>query len=87
MATYFLKEIACCVLLAAALVLLVGAGVLVWKAAGSLVGGIRYARGRLTQGRLSEAFLLGRRHVILALPSVWRSARAAVEPELTSKIA
>ncbi len=44
MGLYLLKELACCALLAAALVVLMGASVLAWKAAGKLVGGIRYAR-------------------------------------------
>jgi hypothetical protein len=84
---YLLKEVACCVLLAATLVLLIGAGVLAWKAAGSLAVGLRHAHGRLTQGRFSEVLTLGWRHPILTFPPAWQSARVAVEPELPSKIA
>ena len=84
---YLLKEVACCVLLAAALVVLIGASVLAWKAAGAVVGGIRYASGRLTQGRLSEVLTLGWPHPILTFQPAWQSARVAVEPELPAKIA
>ena len=54
MTVYLFNEVALCVLLAAALVGFTGGGVLAWKAAGRLVGGIRQARARLAQGRLSE---------------------------------
>ena len=85
---YLLKELACCVLLAAALVLLIGAGVLVWKAARGLVGGIRYAHGRMAQGRLLEVFVPGRRHATLTLVPVLQSARVAVvDSVLASKTA
>ena len=82
---YLLKEVACCVLLAAALVVLIGASVLAWKAAGK---GIRYAHGRLAQGRLLEVFVPGRRHATLTLVPVLQSARAAAgESGLASKTA
>jgi hypothetical protein len=85
---YLLKELACCVLLAAALVLLIGAGVLVWKAARSLAGGIQYARVRLARGRLSEVFVPGRRQATLTLVPVLQAARvAAVDSVLASKTA
>jgi hypothetical protein len=87
MGLYLLKELACCILLAAALVVLIGASVLAWKAAGSLADGIRYVRGRLTQGRLSEVFVPGKRHAILTLLPVLQSARAAGESALVSKTA
>lgn len=48
MALYLLKEVALCALLSATLVGFTGGGVLAWKAAGRLVGGIRQARTRLT---------------------------------------
>lgn len=87
MGFYLLKELACCVLLAAALVVLIGASVLAWKAAGAMVGGIRYARTRLLQGRLLEVVPLGKRHAILAFPSALQSARAGGESELASRTA
>jgi hypothetical protein len=87
MGLYLLKEFACCALLAAALVVSMGAGVLAWKAAGTMVGGIRYARTRLLEGRLLEDVLFGKRHAILPLPSAWRSARPAGESQLASKTA
>jgi len=87
MGLYLLKELAVCVLLATALVVLIGAAALAWRATGKLVGGIRYARARLTEGHLSEVFLLGRRHALLAFPSGLQSARPAGRPELTSKTA
>jgi hypothetical protein len=85
---YLLKELACCVLLAAALVVLIGAGVLAWKAAGRMVGGIRHAHAHLTQGRLLEVFFPGPRHATLTLVPVLQSTRAAAgESGLTSKTA
>ena len=75
MALYLLKELACCALLAAALVVLMGVAVLTWKAAGTVVGGIRYARIRLLEGRLLEDVLFGKRHAILALRPVLGSAQ------------
>jgi len=48
MTAYLLNEVALCALLAAALVGFTGGGVLAWKAAGRLVGGIRQARASLT---------------------------------------
>ena len=51
MALYILNEVALCALAAAALVGFAGGGVMAWKAAGKLVGGIRKARAR-RQGRL-----------------------------------
>ena len=53
MTAYLLSEAALCALVAAAFVGLTGGGVLAWKAAGRLVGGIRQARTR-RQSRLSE---------------------------------
>lgn len=87
MGLYLLKELACCVLLAAALVVLIGAGVLAWKATGKLVGGIRYAHAHLTQGRLSEGFAPGQRPTILTLLPVLQSVRAGGESELAAKTA
>lgn len=87
MGLYLLKELACCALLAAALVVLMGASVLAWKAAGKLVGGIRYARTRLLEGRLLEGVLFGKRHTSLTLVPVLQSARAGGESELASKTA
>ncbi|MDP9262730.1 MAG: hypothetical protein M3O85_00245 [Acidobacteriota bacterium] len=87
MGLYLLKELACCVLLAVALVVLIGAGVLAWKATGKLVGGVRYAHTRLAQRRWSEVLVPGRRHAILTLVPVLQSARAGGESDLASKIA
>jgi hypothetical protein len=84
---YFLKELACCVLMAAALVVLIGAGVLAWKATGKLAGGVRYARARLAQRRLSEVALSSNRHALLTFQPALPSARAAGESELASKTA
>jgi len=87
MGLYLLKELACCVLLAAALVVLIGAGVLAWKATGKLVDGIRYAHARLAERRWSEVLVPGKRPVILTLVPVLQSVRAGGESELASKIA
>lgn len=87
MAPYFLRELACCVLLATALVVLLGASVLAWKAAGTAIGGIRYARTRLLEGRLLEDVLFGKRHAILTRLPILQSARAGVEFEPASKTA
>lgn len=91
MVLYLLKEIACCVLVAAALVVLIGAAVLVckatWMATWKVVGGVRYAHARLAQARLSGVVPLGPRHASLTFPSVWRSGRASGERELASKTA
>lgn len=43
MALYFLKEIVCCALLAAALVSFAGGSALAWKVAGKLAGGNRFS--------------------------------------------
>jgi len=87
MGFYLLKELACCVLLAAALAVLIGASVLAWKAAGAMVGGIRFARTRLLQGRRLEDVLFGKRRAILTLLPVLQPARAVRESELASKTA
>lgn len=87
MGLYLLKEVACCVLLAAALVVLMGASVLAWKAAGKLAGGIRYARTRLLEGRRLEEVLFGKRQAGLTLLPVRQSAKAGGESELASKTA
>ena len=87
MGLYLLKEVACCVLLAAALVVLMGASVLAWKAAGKLAGGIRYARTRLLEGRRWEEVLFGKRHAGLTLLPVRQSAKVGGESELASKTA
>ena len=87
MGLYLLKELACCVLLAVALGVVIGAGVLAWKATGKLVGGIRYAHARLAQRRWSEVLVPGKRHAILTLVPVLQSVRAGGEVELTSKTA
>jgi hypothetical protein len=59
MAPYLLKEVAFCVLLAAALVGFTGGSVLAWKAAGRLVGGSRRARLLLTNGWLTSSVMYG----------------------------
>ena len=87
MGLYLLKEVACCALLAAALVVLMGASVLAWKAAGTVVGGIRYARTRLLEGRRLEEVLFGKPHTSLTLVPVLQSNRAGGESELASKTA
>lgn len=69
MALYLLKEVAFCGLLAAALVVLMGVSTLGWKAAGKVVGGVRYARTRLSEGRLLEVFLPIRRQGLLPPPT------------------
>jgi hypothetical protein len=48
MALYFMKEVACCVLLATALVGSAAGIAMAWKVAGNLAGGIRQARAHLT---------------------------------------
>lgn len=53
MTAYLLNEVALCALVAATFVGLTGGGVLAWKAAGRMVGGIRQSRAR-RQSRLSE---------------------------------
>lgn len=87
MGLYLLKELACCALVAAALVVLIGAGVLAWKAVGTLVGGIRYARVRLTQGPVSEVVLSSKRHAILTFSPALQWASAAVQAKLNSNTA
>ena len=87
MALYFLKEVAFCVLLAAALVVLMGVSALSWKAAEKLLGGIRHARVGLTQGRLSEGVLSSTRHAILTFSRALQWASAAVEAKLNSNTA
>lgn len=49
MTLYLLKEIACCVVLAAALVGFAGGSVLAWKTASSLVRRVRQAPALLTR--------------------------------------
>ena len=68
MALYLLKEIAFCALLATAVVVLMGVSALSWQAAGKLVGGVRYARTRLADGRLLEVFLPSQRQGLLGPP-------------------
>jgi len=69
MAFYLLKEVAFCALLATALVVLMGVSALSWKAAGKVVGGVRYARTRLADGRLLEVFLPSQRQGLLCPPA------------------
>lgn len=87
MGIYLLKELACCALLATALAVLVGASMLAWKTAETAVGGIRYARTRLLEGRLFEDVLFGKRHAIRALRSVLQSARVGGGSTPASKTA
>lgn len=87
MGLYLLKELAGCVLLAAAMVSLMGAGVLAWKSVGAVVSGIRHARTRLLEGRLLEDVLFGKRHTILTLQPALGSAKAGGESELASRTA
>ena len=86
MALYLLEEVACCVLVAVALVLFIGGSVLAGKAGVRLAGGIWQTGARLAQGHRSEVAFPGDRHAILAFPSSLKSARAfTVELGLHSK--
>lgn len=94
---YIFREVALCALLSVALMGFIGGGVLAWKAAEKLVGGVRQARARLTSGRLSGVFALAeqrfqsarrrKRYAMLAFPPALKSAPAVLEPELASKTA
>ena len=85
MALYLLEEVACCVLVAVALVLFIGGSVLAGKAGVRLAGGIWQTGARLAQGYRSEVAFPGDRHAISAFPSSLKSARAAAEPGLNSR--